>query len=120
MISVNLLRLGQPECGLKCNNNNYDRGYCNAVYEAFSLNYWPPAFEGELTVSYALRMMRAMPTIERVGATCSHTGKKRRVTTADFVAFAGAILGTCSGLCLQCVKEEKADLKPKYKCTEHT
>ena len=100
--------------------------------QAFRTQLWPPRFiEDEDdsidvdAVDECFSLMEAYDIIKTLGKvelkkkTCSDTGRKTEVTKEEFTGFAEDVLDICSGLCLSCVKEGKADLMAKCKKSEH-
>ena len=147
-IATDLLLLGQKACKSGCHDNrDVIDAYQKAMCQLFSCKSWPPQFDGKFTISEALKLIKSVHVIELEGRTCSRVNAKKEpglvktcmswflrkscpgidqqlcrppsYPTADvFKSFADETARVCAGLCLQCVKEEKVDLKTK--CDEHT
>jgi hypothetical protein len=81
--------------------------YVQHLCRGLDLDFWPPIFkdiEG-FTTSYRISRVKLLPRF-----TSATTLRNNSISYADFVRFAEKAEGYCGGLCLRCVKANKARL----------
>jgi hypothetical protein len=82
----------------------YDDEYVKHLTDGFNATYWPPDF-GPLSNNTANNCTKLIKKMNGIALT-----KHQTVGKEDLEAFAKALSKMCQGLCLECVKSQKANL----------
>ncbi|KAK3709807.1 hypothetical protein LTR37_010635 [Vermiconidia calcicola] len=118
-ITKELPQIGMPECDVKfC--NNHDEAYYSWLIDEFEVKYWPPNLWDDFSIASVVRILRQPDTIQRDSPSCVHTSAISGVSPADFQHLATDIVEASRGLCLRCVKEDRADHAQSCILPEHS